>query len=293
MATNVGKAPEAWRNHGIVRNQVSACRLQKGDLKKLYRIMSKWQSEYREQILPILEQQATETEDQFKKRYKRVFDCFAVSVTIATTTGIMITGNSENVLDENELPENIKNILISTRSVPATVLPVVACYIDVFLDFTQPPMLEFARMPTLATANETNYSIQADNETWFLAANSDIDQYFKARLTNVDWIHKAGSYDVLLFVFGFPVAIWLTYRAYAAFARFQLPTVINIAIYVYAFFVALNLFRMLFYYARWVFPKIELQTSGRSALKQRSILAALLLSIIGGAALDAIKALWS
>jgi hypothetical protein len=298
MATNVGKSPEAWRNHGIIRNPVPACHLQVGDLKKLYCIMSKWQTEYRDQVFPILTQQAlvqqpTETDEQFQQRYKRVFDSFVTSVTITTTTGILITENNENVLDENSLPENIKTILISTKSVPATVLPVVSCYINVFLDFTQSPLFEFSRLPTLATVNETNYAVQADNEAWFWAANSELEQYFKGRRSNAEWIHRAGSYDALLFVFGLPVAIWLTYRASTALARFQLTSIINIAIYVYVFFLVLNGFRMLFSYVRWVFPKIELQTSGQSALKQRGILAAILLSIVGGAAYDAIKSLWS
>jgi hypothetical protein len=84
---NVGKIPEAWRNHGI-KNPVAACRLQTGDLRKLYRLMTKWQNSYREQVVPLLARQPTESEEQFMDRYNRVHRAFVASVTIATVNGV-------------------------------------------------------------------------------------------------------------------------------------------------------------------------------------------------------------
>ena len=45
--TNIGKGPDAWRNHGM-KSPLPACNFQVGDLKKLYHILEKRQIEYRD-----------------------------------------------------------------------------------------------------------------------------------------------------------------------------------------------------------------------------------------------------
>lgn len=52
----------------------------------------------------------------------------------------------------------------------------------------------------------------------------------------------------------------------------KMPSIISSAIYIYAFFIALNIFRVLFSYSRWVFPKVELETDiSSSPLRHRAI----------------------
>ena len=67
-------------------------------------------------------------------------------MTIATLSGVMLTGNNEDILSDNTLPDDIKHILFSTKSVPGTVMSVVPCFINLFIDFTQPPLFDFSRL---------------------------------------------------------------------------------------------------------------------------------------------------
>jgi hypothetical protein len=91
------------------------------------------------------------------------------------------------------LPEDIEIIFISTKSMPLTVIPAVQNFISILLDLTQPSMSDFSRLPTWVTVNETSFEIQADNESWFWGAKSEIDEFFASRLTAVNWLHKAGT----------------------------------------------------------------------------------------------------
>jgi len=243
--TNTGKGPDAWRNHGI-KSPLPACNFQVGDLKKLYHFLEKRQIEYRDFFLKnILAQQPNETEEQFSARYNRVFAAFVTSVTISTLSGVMLTGNNEDVLAEKTLPDDIKFILFSTKSVPGTVMSIVPCFINVFLDFTQPPLFDFSRLPTLATPNETNFEVHADNEAWFWAAKAELDNFFAARKSGNDWMHRAGIYDLLLSFCGLPFGLWASYRIGMVIAKEDIPIYISVGIYVYIFFFALSAFRLI------------------------------------------------
>ena len=194
----MGKPPEEWRNHST-KHPLGATRLQPGDLKRLYRIINTKQFDYRDRFMPILAQQANETESQFEERKGRVHNAFVTSVTVNTTNGVMLTGNEEAFLDSENLPENICSILFSTRS---TILPLgftPTCSIVVFLDFTLPPPFDFNRLPTLATQNESNFEIFSDNEGWFTSSNASLNDFFNTRAKHANWLHRGGTYDALLF----------------------------------------------------------------------------------------------
>jgi hypothetical protein len=65
-------------------------------------------------------------------------------------------------------------------------------------------------------------------------------------------------------------------------ARFHPPSAVETALYVYAFFLALNVFRYLYSYSRWVFAKIELSSEKSAAGKHRTVWAALTIGILRG-----------
>ena len=75
----------------------------------------------------------------------------------------------------------------------------------------------------------------------------------------VNWLHRGAVYDVGLYLIGIPFSLWAVARVSGVLSKYpSLPTIIEAAIYVYVFFIGLNLFRLFFGYSRWVFPKIEL-----------------------------------
>jgi hypothetical protein len=152
----------------------------------------------------------------------------------------------------------------------------------VFLDFTTPPLLDFSRLPTLPTPNESNFEIASDNHSWFAASNAILTEFFATRKTHLNWLHRAAMYDLLLVVLGLPLSIWAVYRLSEVLERTsRMPSIISAAIYIYAFFLSLNVFRVLFAYSRWVFPKVELETHGSfSALRHRNAWLAIMTGLV-------------
>jgi hypothetical protein len=246
MTDNIGKAPEGWRNFSD-KVPLAAMVLRKGDLKKLYKIINDKQIEFRDRFIPVLALQPNETPDAFEARKKRVFDSFVTSMTIHRLNGEYLHGNNEAFLDEANLPDQIRSIIFSTSTVPATLGITPVSRIVVFLDFTRPPLFDFGRLPSLPTPNESSLEVASDNESLFAAARARLLDFFNTRTARVNWIHAGSIYEVALYILGFPVAIWAAYHVSVVLeAAPKLPTIITSAIYIYIFFLAVNLFRVFF-----------------------------------------------
>lgn len=281
MADNIGRAPEAWRNFSD-KVPLPAMVLEKGDLKKLYRIINEKQIEVRDRFMPVLAIQPNETQVDFDARKQRVFDVFVTSMTIHRTNGEFLHGNNERFLDDANLPDKIRSILFSTSSVPRTLGIEPLSRIILFLDFTSPPIFDLSRLPSLPTPNESNFEVASDNELVFAASRARLLDFFNEKKARVNWLHGGAVYDVCVFILGLPFAIVTMYRASEILNRTQnLSAIVASAIYVYVFFLALHVFRMLFMYSRWVFPKIELRSERSSPFRHRGIWAGIIIAVLG------------
>ena len=210
--------------------------------------------------MSFLAQQPSETIEDFNARKVQVYNSYVVSMTINRTNGESMYGNNEQFLDETNLPDQIRSIFFSTSAVPQSIGIAPVSRIVLFLDFTAPPIFDFSRLPTLPTPNESNFEIASDNEPLFAAARANLIDFFNERRTRVNWLHGGAVYDVGLYLVGIPFSLWAVYRASGVLSKYpSLQTIIEAAIYVYVFFIGLNLFRLFFGYSRWVFPKIELE----------------------------------
>jgi hypothetical protein len=208
-------------------------------------------------------------------------------MTINRTNGESMLGNNEQFLDETNLPDQIRSIFFSTSTVPQTIGIAPVNRIVLFLDFTAPPIFDFSRLPTLPTPNESNFEIASDNEPLFAAARANLIDFFNQRRTRVNWLHRGAVYDVGLYLVGIPFSLWAVSRVSGLLSKYpSLPTIIEAAIYVYVFFIGLNLFRLFFGYSRWVFPKIELESERSSPLRHRGFWIAITLAVFGSVASD-------
>lgn len=294
MNSNYGKTPEEWRNWNS-KVPIPAYRLRRGDLKRLYKILDEKQLEMREKTMPLLAVMANETEEQFDARKKRVSDAFVVSMTVKGAGGELSHGNNEAFLDETNLPYEIQSIFFSTSSVHQAVLNFLpTCRIVMFLDFSRLPLVDLTRLPSLPTPNESNFEIFADNNSWFAAVNMKLTQFFFEKRTNTNWLHRAGVYDAVFLFVGLPIALWATYRVGIFIdARYKFPSIISNAIYVYAFIITLTIFRILFSYSQWVFPKSELESDRSSPLVHRGTWLVIVLAILAAFLYDTLKFIFS
>jgi len=78
----------------------------------------------------------------------------------------------------------------------------------VLLDFSQPPAFDFGTLPSFPTPNASNFTIAADNESWFTSTRTRLD-FFSVRKTKTDWLDRGFVYDVVLMFRGIPIALWV------------------------------------------------------------------------------------
>ncbi|MCI0557731.1 MAG: hypothetical protein MN733_04495, partial [Nitrososphaera sp.] len=263
------------------------------DLKLLYRLVNEKQIEHGNQVVSRLVQNDGETPEQFEQRRVRVKNAFITTVSITGANGHVVTGHGEAIFESPLVPERISSMLYDTSFSPNAQLQYrPSDRASVLLDFSRPPLINFAAQPSAPTPNNSNWLVSAETESWSTSLSTRLSDFFSERKTLVDWLHRSATYDLLLLVAGFPFSLWGAYRlGNLIIAGKSLSSVLNTAVYVYAFFVSANVFRALFSYSRWVFPKIELESPKSPALRHRALWYALVIGVLVSALLDAIKSL--
>jgi hypothetical protein len=272
---------------------IKACRLRRDDLARLYRIINDRQIEYGQTFVnQVLAQQPSETLDQFHERQTRVMNAFVTTVSVTGSNKEVVSGSGEHFVTSENIPDNILTVFYSTITGPNALGIILQNKATLLLDFSRPTVLDFTKLPTFATPNNSNFEIVASSEAWFTTLNTRLTQLFDERRTPFNWLHQPGIYDLILFILGLPFALWIDYRFSPSIDTLKLPSVLATGLYVYLFVAGLFIFRGIFTYSRWVFPKIEIQTEASPPLRHRAVWAAIMIGVFGGAVWDAIKALW-
>ncbi|MGO8952985.1 MAG: hypothetical protein ACLP1W_08665 [Rhodomicrobium sp.] len=287
----IGAEPSTWRNFSI-HFPIPACRLSRPELKRLYQIIDTKQKEYRDRALTALFLVQGETEEHFEARRAEAFNAFVTSVTITGVNNEIITANNEQVFEDADMPTAIQSIFYTTMSVPQAVLKhLPGDRITVLLDFSSSPFFDFDKLPTLPTPNISNFEIYAKNEQWFAAAKLRLSEFFSDRQTKHNWLHRSAVYDILLALVGLPMAVLASLRVATNFKEIDnLSLIPRSLIYVYVFYVTLIIFRLIFSYARWVLPKVEMSSEVQSSqVAHRFILGAIILAVIGEFVFEIIK----
>jgi hypothetical protein len=160
-----------------------------------------------------------------------------------------------------------------------------------FLDFRKPEVLNFSILPSQETNNESNFEIEGRDVTWVNGVFQEFFDFVERRPSTAPWLHRHSVYDVLLWLVGFPLSFWICSKLapFVEGVAGGLSTFLKSALYFYVFVIALNLLRIAFHYARWIWPLTEFRSEMSSSIKHKTILS-LILSGLGLAALyDFIK----
>jgi len=281
---------EAWRNF-TVTSPIGACKVTREDLKRLYRLINEKQIEHRDRVIARLSQTEQETQEAFNTRVQLVRNAFITTLKITGANGQVVTGHGENIFDSPLLPERIVSISYDTSFSPTAILKYTPSNrATVLLDFSQPKPLSMAVQPSAPTPNNSNFLVTAEVESWSTSLTTRLRDFFTEKGTSVNWLHGPATYDALLFPLGLPFALWGGYRLGSIITNANWPSPLIFGIYVYAFLFVLNIFRCMFMYARWIYPKIELiaATSTKQST-HKAILTVVLLGILASAVWDGIK----
>lgn len=263
--------------------------------KKIYRAFQELNSEAvttEINSLVISPTDSAQVVEQYKKDIKANF---ALTIQIYTLTGEFHYSEDGAVLDETKLPTNIRMIALDNsvkfnnhfKYTPRNAF-------RLQFDFQKNQVFDLVTMPSEQTANTSMLTIQAGKESWASAVEKTVMDSLDDKKNGRDWLHARNIYDVFIFTVFFPLSFVVLYKIESSnlLAVLNSSKALTLAAYLYAFFLFLVLFRMIFNYARWIFPKFELAiNSRRGSVRHRYVLGAIVVAISLALCTDWVKVL--
>jgi hypothetical protein len=239
------------------RIALPSCLLTPNDLRRIFRLLEAKASEAAERQVAALTLQPGQTPAQLQELKAAVRAALSLVVRLQTSSE-WINGTTVEPLEDEQLPDGILRIEFDSaflyRSRFNNLVPNNA--FTVTLELARPDILDIQPTPTQNTSCANIFGLDA---TWTNAVYDELVAFFRQRRSKRGWLHMARSYDALLILIGFPFSLDVVYHIDRAVKHTAtLPEALLIALYVYIVLLVLLLFRTLFNYARWAFPKLEL-----------------------------------
>ena len=260
--------------------QITACTFSKEDLKTLCEILQESSHAAAEEEItnyaPI-----DRSPEQIYADKALLRSSFELKVTVRGADDETVYGTIPSVFNSPRFPDKVKSLYIDSE------LDLRNLYnwlprnrFELLLDFTKPEFFNLSLSASISTPNASNILVNGLNSDWVSGVYRKVTDFMKERKTRRRFLHRHSVYDLLLFLVGIPFAFWMAYKSSgvidSVFGDFSV--FVQNSAYVFLFFLMLHVFKLLFHYARWVFPIVEYRGSKDAARKHRYIL----LSLVGG-----------
>lgn len=278
-------------------NQISAplpsCAIDITYLKKLYRILNEITQKAADTEISKLKKNPGQSDEEFEKLKETARNLYKLSIQVFGTKGEYIFSESPDIFDETKLPDHIARIIFdNSLKFNFTLKKDPSNKIRVEFDFQKTKIFDLITNPSKATHNTSNIYVFGEDEIWVSGAYKNVIQSLQERANKRNWLHKTNIYDLFLWFIIIPLCFFTIYKFERLFSlkTRSISTVFVVTLYLYFFLITLNIFRMIFNYTRWVFPKMEIVTSlKKGAIVHRVILGMLFLAILSSFIYDLLK----
>lgn len=234
----------------------------------------------------------TKSDAEYEAEKNEVRDGFVLRPTVTGIDGRELYGTISELFASPNFPEEVAQLYVNTEIPLKTKFNYQPgnCF-QLFLDFGKPAVLNFSIMPSTETANESTFSVNGRNATWVNGVFSEVVKFISQKRSAHSWLHRHSIYDLLLWLIGFPVSFWLCSKAspLISFLSDSSSEFLKAAAYFYVFIISISLLRVLFHYARWIWPLVEYRSESNRSIKHRATLWMILLGIISSFAYDVAK----
>lgn len=256
------------------------------DLRRVYRLLETKASEAADRQLAVLTLQSGQTQAQFQELRAAVRDAMALVIRLQTENE-WINGTTIDLLNDEQLPDGIVRIEFDSaflyRARFNNLVPNNS--FSVVIDLVRPGILDLKNPPP---QNASVATVSGLDATWANAVYDELAAFFRQRATKRGWLHSPASYDALVIPLGFPLSFDLVYHLDHLIKRVvALPEALAVAFYVYVVLLVLLVFRILFNYARWAFPKVEVDAPRQHVAVGHRIAISTLAVIVLGALVKA------
>lgn len=200
-------------------------------------------------------------------------NCYNIWITVEGRNGTSYFGSDDSIFHSDDLPKDIQSIFMSSIN------PYKSCRngmaprngFDILFDFSKPPLFDWRNPVSWPTVNNSNMYITSDDLHWSAATQHSVFEVLNDCRVRRAFLHKPFVYDLGLWLFCFPVLLYLAVRMSHAAPQpfYDLHTVVRGGIYIYAFLFGVNFYRLIFGYTKWAFPPVELNKNSSRAKTHR------------------------
>jgi hypothetical protein len=185
---------------------------------------------------------------------------YRVSVLARGRHGDLVLSDDPEVLSSDSLPKPLQRVefeiglyyrVANNQPAPNRA--------SLVLDFTRPSAFDFSNPSGDPTPNASRITVYGAEPIWVAGVFERLRAILDEGKVNTGWLHGAHTYDVLLFLLGFPLS--LTGGVLLA-SRVHAPTGVDprafgIAAFALAAIVGFAIFRLAFSVIRWLLPYVE------------------------------------
>lgn len=201
-----------------------------------------------------------------------------------------ISGDHESIFDDHRLPKKIIRIMFNSYDGYQIVSQsTMHNWLEIQFDFKKTMIFDFSKISDQSNQNNSYVKVQGTDETWVSGVYQSIKEFIEDKKLSRNWLYSSFTYDALLYLLFFPLVFRSAYLIGERLGLSALPAALMVAIYIYIFIISLYLIRFLFNYTKWLFPLIEVENG--SSLKQRILLFAIIIAVVGSGLYDLLKLL--
>jgi len=279
----------------LVRNRltskISSFSVTKEDLYKLFQILQE-RSHAAGDIEVSNFKKMDQLDEDYENNKKTIKEGFNLKPTIVSADGKELWGNFKDIFESPNFPDQIKSIYVNSE------MPLKAAYnynpansFVLFLDFSKPDLFNLSFLPSQATPNESNIAVQGYDATWTHGVFNEFNSFVKSCPSRMTLLHRHSVYDLLVWALALPFGFWMSYKFSGILTKIfgGLSSFVLNGSYVYVFLASLVFFRLIFHYARWVWPLVEHKSSKNRAIKHQIVLGAIALGTLTTFIVDLIK----
>ena len=235
------------------------------------------------------------TAEDFEAIKSNLRAAFQLAVTVKGTDNQELYGTPSDVFNSPNFPENVLTLYANSSSrLQGSLNYTPRNEVEVVIDFSPPAKFDFNTSPGVATKNDSRFVVTGIDATWCNGLFHELERYFESRSNYLPWIHKGDFWNLLFWLIGIPICFWITYRispfvsaAFGGISQFVLA-----AAYLYLFLMAAHFLRAIFWYARWIWPKVEYVGGRSNVIAHRVAVISIALGLVSSVLYDIFKSLF-
>ena len=263
---------------------IGAVKLSLQDVATIYDRLAIQVSEQADREIASLIKGAEQSDEQFEQYKTNARErAFRITVTLAGRDGQSLYGDDNTIFYSPNKPEKVDSIYITNiTAYRGFVSTNPMNMFELNLDFSKPPLLDASNPVSAPTRNVSNLVVQGDRESWVSTVSDAVTVILQGRKTRRTWLHRAFAYDFGMMAFALPFSFYVCWKVAPLISKYigNIHDVLAGAAYVYVFFLMLNIYRILFGYAKWAFPSVELSDNRDASGQHRAVLGVIVLGLI-------------